>query len=72
MGKLKMSHNLNDVELEEYLEKALKGVQRYKEPNREFPDRIANEIKERNIQTFDKVTKNMLKEIKEVIDKEKK
>ena len=66
--KLKINHNLDDVQLEEYLEKALSGLQSYNEPNRDFPDSLANELKEESVQNFDKVMDSMLEEIKQVIE----
>jgi hypothetical protein len=67
--KMKMSHNLSDAELEEYLEKALTGIRSHREIPRELPHRIANEIKRDNEKTYDKVINNMVDEIKRVIQK---
>jgi len=68
MGKkLKISHNLSDVEFEEVLEKALKNIKSYQEPNRELPDKMAKKIAEHHHELFDKIINNMLKEVKRVI-----
>lgn len=69
MGKkLNIAHNLSDVELEEALEKALKGLRKHiEEPNRAFPDALANKIKSEGTDVFDKVIANMIEEIKSVI-----
>lgn len=65
--RLKISHNLSDVEFEEVLEKALKNVKSYQEPNRELPDKIAMKIAEHHTELFDKIINNMIKEVKRVI-----
>lgn len=67
MAKMKLSHNLSDVQLEETLEKALKGLRPYTEPNRDFPDKLANNIKSEAGGLVDKVFSNMLAEIQEVL-----
>lgn len=65
--RIKFSHNLSDVELEEILEKALKGVKKYQEPNRKLPDKLANKLVEEQEKIFEKVINNMISEIKKVI-----
>lgn len=69
MAKIKIAHNLDDIELEEALEKALKGLRPYTEPDRDLPDKLANEIKEEANRMFDKVIENMIAEIQEVLRK---
>lgn len=68
--KLKISHNLDDTELEMYLEKALKTVKKYEEPNRDYPDKIAEKVMEEATEHFDKLIVNMMSEIQKVINKE--
>lgn len=69
MGKkLKLSHNLDDNELEEVLEKALKGLRGETIKPKDFSEKLANDLAIENNETFDKVIDNMLKEIFEVID----
>lgn len=71
MRQLKIKHNLTDVELETALEKALSGLRKnIEEPNRAFPDALANKIKEEVNHVFDKVLANMIDEIKTVIRNE--
>lgn len=67
--KLKISHNLDDTELEMYLEKALKTVKKYEEPNRDYPDKLAEKIMEDATEHFDKLIVNMISEIQKVINK---
>jgi hypothetical protein len=67
--KLKLKHNLGDVELEEALEKALKGIKSYEEPNREFPEQVMNEAIAEGNAIATKVFDSMLTKIKEVITK---
>lgn len=67
--KLKISHNLDDTELEMYLEKALKTVKKYEEPNRDYPDKIAEKVMEEATEHFDKLIVNMMSEIQKVINK---
>lgn len=68
--KLKISHNLDDTELEMYLEKALKTIKKYEEPNRDYPDKIAEKVMEEATEHFDKLIVNMMSEIQKVINKE--
>lgn len=68
MTRLKLTHNLSDVQLEEALEKALKGLRKYDEPNRKYPDKLANAIKDEGDRIFQKVIDNMLAEIRAVIE----
>lgn len=63
-----MEHNLNDVELEEALEKALKGIRQYKEVPKQTQNRVANEINNDADGLFDKVLGNMLAEIQTVLE----
>lgn len=67
--KLKIHHNLDDTELEMYLEKALKTVKKYEEPNRDYPDKIAEKVMEETTEHFDKLIVNMMSEIQKVINK---
>lgn len=67
--KLKLHHNLDDVELEETLEKALSRLKSYNEPNRAYPDRLANNIKKETNEIYGKVINNMMKEINTVINR---
>lgn len=66
--KLKVSHNLNDVQLEEALEKALGGLRPYLEPNRDYPDHLANQVKAEANASFEKIAQNMLAEIQAVME----
>lgn len=70
MAKMRIAHNLDDVELELYLEKALKTVKKYEEPNRDYPDKIAEKVMEEATDHFDKLIVNMIAEIQNVINKE--
>ncbi|MNW28239.1 hypothetical protein D3C74_50610 [compost metagenome] len=67
MSKMKLSHNLTDLELEHTLEKALTNLRPWTEPNRDLPDYLANQVKDEANTTFEKVVKNMLDEIQMVI-----
>ena len=66
--KIKLSHNLDDNELEEVLEKALKGLRGDLENPKDFSEKLANDLAKDNEKTYNKVIDNMLKEIFEVID----
>lgn len=68
MGKLRLRHNLDDMELEEALEKALKGIKSYKEVPKQSQNKVANEINASGDEIFDKVLSNMLSEIKSVLE----
>ncbi len=68
--KLSMSHNLSDSQLEEALEKALKGIRK----NAENPDApldldLSERVRSEAFALFDKASKLMLSEIKAVIEK---
>jgi hypothetical protein len=67
--KLKISHNMDEVQLEEALEKALRGMKPYNEPKRVIPDKLANQIKDEANDAFKRVVYNMLSEIQTVINK---
>lgn len=70
LKKVKISHNLNDVELEEVLEKALKGLRRKTEdPDAPLPDKLSEQIREESFKLFEKISKNMLDEINKVLKK---
>lgn len=58
---------MNNEELEDYLSKALNGLQSYKEPNRKFQDKLSNQLKQENIKQVKAVFKDMLDEIESVI-----
>lgn len=65
---VKVSHNLNPVELEETLEKALKNVKKNREePKQFFPDKLSESIRKDSNEVFDRVLNNMMKEINDVI-----
>lgn len=65
---VKVSHNLNPVELEETLEKALKNVKKSREePKQFFPDKLSEAIRKDSNDVFDRVLNNMMKEINDVI-----
>jgi len=68
--KLTMEHNLSDSQLEEALEKALKGIRK----NAENPDapldlNLSEVVRSEAFTLFDKVSNLMLSEIKTVIEK---
>jgi len=68
--KLKISHNLDDVKLEEALEKALKGMRKNAEnPNVPLNSHLSEAVRAESFDLFDKVMNNMLKEIKEVVER---
>lgn len=68
MAKLKIEHNVDPIQLEEALEKALKGLRRYvEEPDRALPDAIADQLREESNALFDKIIETMLKEMAQVI-----
>ncbi len=67
MKRMKLTHNMDDVELEEVLTKSLQALQSYKEPNRQFPDRLANKIDKHYEEQINKIMSNMLEEITLVI-----
>lgn len=67
---LKISHNMDDAELELYLEKALKTVKKYEEPNRNYPDKVAEKIMETTTDQVNKVLFNLISEIQKVINRE--
>lgn len=68
--RLKLTHNLEEVELETYLEKALKEVKKYQEPNRNYPDKIAEKVMEESSDYFNRTVSNMITEIQRVVNKE--
>lgn len=70
LKKVNISHNLDDVELEEVLEKALKGVRKkMNDPEAPLDDELSEKIREESFKLFEKVSSNMIKEIKKVIKK---
>lgn len=69
--KLKISHNLDDSQLEEALEKALVTLRKSSEnADSPLPDHLSEEIREEAFHTFSRVTRSMMDEIKKVINKE--
>lgn len=69
--KLKISHNLDEVQLEQALEKALKGIRGNAEnPDAPLPDNLSESIRSDAFDAFGRITRNMLREIEEVIKKE--
>jgi hypothetical protein len=69
--KLKVSHNLDEVQLEEALEKALKGLRKNAEnPDAPLSNPLSEKLRTEAFGLFDKVIGNMMKEIKEVIERE--
>lgn len=71
MAKFRIAHNLDEIELEEALEKALKGLRKsIEEPNRALPDALANAIREEANSNFNALMDNMLSEIRDVLGKE--
>ena len=71
MGKIKLNHNLTDAELEDYLEKALKGIKSYEDDPKTFDDPNANSMMLETQAWADKVLKNMVEEIKQVVSSNK-
>jgi len=70
MKKLKIAHNMNDVELEEALEKALKGInKRVETSDAALPSKLSEELREEAFSVFTRVSNNMLREISEVINR---
>lgn len=71
MRNINLSHNLDDVELEEVLEKALNGLRkRSEDADSPLPDNHAEELRNESQILFNKVANNMLEEIEKVIGKE--
>lgn len=70
MTKVKLSHNLDDIELEEVLEKALKGLRKSEDMDSPLPDSHADKIRAEAYQLFEKLSRNMVKEIEMVMKKE--
>jgi len=70
VAKVKLSHNLDDIELEEVLEKALKGLRKSEDTDSPLPDSHADEIRGEAYKLFEKLSRNMLKEIETVIKRE--
>jgi hypothetical protein len=68
VSKLKIQHNMSDIQLEEALEKALKGLKPYAEPKRTIPDALADKIKDEHDEMFDRILYNMMSEIQTVIN----
>ena len=70
--KLKLSHNLDDNELEEVLEKALKGLRGDLENPKDFSEKLANDLAKDTEETYNKVIDNMLEEIFKVLESSEK
>lgn len=68
MKKVKMSHNLDDIQLEEVLEKALSNLKKGVEnPDAPLPLPLAEILRKDSLNLFNKTTNNMLLEIDKVI-----
>jgi hypothetical protein len=68
MKQVKFSHNLDDVQLEEVLEKALSNLKKGVEnPDAPLPLPLAEILRKDSLNLFNKTTNNMLLEIDKVI-----
>lgn len=68
LKKVNIAHNLDDVELEEILEKALKNIRKKTEnPDSPLKDKVSEDIRNESFKLFEKITDNMMKEINGVL-----
>ena len=68
MKSVNLEHNLEDYELEETLEKALRGVQEtIQRPERRFRDPFMETLAERSTEVFSRQITRMNEVIKQVI-----
>lgn len=71
MGKnLKISHNLDDIEFEEVLQKALDGITSDREQVKRYPEEVLNDVLDEHDSTLVKILDSLFNEIEEVIDEE--